>query len=88
MRKKYIMIIACAVVFCLGLWWYSKAQTVSNQEMNLSDRIAKLESKLDALGMRQESAQDDIRKRLDQIINNQAMILSQIEIVKVRATRK
>lgn len=88
MKRRYGILIAGLAVLCLGVWWQVRAQSVYAQEAGISDRIAGLESKLELLRVSQENTQKEIAGKLERILTNQAEILRQLEIVKVRATRK
>ena len=87
MRKKHIVSIVLAAVVCLGLWWQVKAQSDAGQEMTLVERILRLESNLNSFRNSQESAQQEIRTKLDRVLATQDEILKKLEIVKIRATR-
>lgn len=87
MRKIGSFLIAGVVLFFLtGAYFFtqmSKAQTASFESAD-SEVLA---ARIDKLWADFDRSNKDISKKLDQVLSNQASILQELEIVKIRATR-
>jgi len=88
MAKKSIYILMCGFCVCLAAWLYAGAQNTPEPGVVLLERLAKIEARLEALATSQNSVQRELVSKLDRVLNTQDEILKQLEIVKVRATRK
>jgi hypothetical protein len=79
MRTKIIVLIAlCMVAWCAG-------SAVSQQERATSDPgCAQVLSRVEQLA----DTQRQVMQKLDTVLANQQKILSELDIVKVRATRR
>ena len=87
MRKnKSILIISAALFFIMGAYFFvqmPKAQTASFESAD-SEILA---AKIDKLFADIDKTNKEISKKLDQVLSNQANIMKELEIVKIRATR-
>jgi hypothetical protein len=69
----------------LGFYFFAqilKAQTASFESAD-SEILA---GKIDRLSADTDKANKEISKKLDQVLNNQAALMQELEIVKIRAT--
>lgn len=96
MRKKtiVIMLIAVFAVLVFKLTITSAQRSDRDSDYARKEELALIEEKIDkVLDMLPEKgsqthANRDISAKLDQIISNQQKILSELEVVKVRASKK
>lgn len=79
------ILIACAVLAVLlaGVCVRGAPEAAADVQ---ADAAAQLALKIGALQEQQEKGQTEISRKLDQVLANQAKILNELEIVKVRAT--
>ena len=95
MSKKMVFAVVL-VFFCFAGIWYLRAQNVADDGSFLSvfiRRFDQIEAKIDNLvsavpSAKSENKDREILSKLDQVLANQQSILKELEIVKVRATRK
>ncbi|MDD5079293.1 MAG: hypothetical protein PHH68_03090 [Candidatus Omnitrophica bacterium] len=89
-RPFYIAVITTG--FCLGLCCYLKAQRPVQEEPSdmpdLIEGVNQIEIKLGSLSQDVANANREISNKLDQVLDNQDKIFKELEIVKVRASRK
>jgi hypothetical protein len=87
MRKnKSVLIISAALFFIMGAYFFvqmPKAQTASFESAD-SEILA---GKIDRLSADIDKTNKEISKKIDQVLSNQAAIMQELEIVKIRATR-
>lgn len=88
MFRKSIFILTAGIFLCLGLWFNLRAQTTIEQNINIPEKLARLESKIDKLSADMDIKNREILKQLDQVLSNQQTILKELSIVKVRASIK
>jgi hypothetical protein len=98
MIKKRVLIVIMAVTVCFGMFICLKAQNVSENQPFVTimlQRFGELEAKIDKISggaapaaKPVDTRSQEIVSRLDQILANQQKILQELEVVKVRATRK
>jgi hypothetical protein len=82
--------------FCLSGIVYLRAQSVTDDGSFISAfnrRFDRIEAKIDDLAAavastKTESREQEILSRLEQVLVNQQAVMKELEIVKVRATRK
>ncbi len=94
--KKKLIFIFCAAAVCCGMYACLHAQrasedqpfiTIMLQHFNqLEDKIDKLASAAPAV--KPDAGSREILAKLDQVIAGQQKIMQELEVVKVRATRK
>ncbi len=82
--RKIIITAGIVVLACLSFAWNSHAQRQLPQQDDASQVLAAI----DKLAMKLDYGDRDISKKLDQVLSNQAAILKELDIVKIRATRK
>ena len=87
MKKNKLVLTICVVLFfIIGAYFFKempKAQTVSYESAD-SEILA---AKIDKISADTDKSNKEIAKKLDQILSNQAAIMQELEIVKIRATR-
>lgn len=91
MFKKFMFILAISILLCLGLGLPLRAQKHPNEEMTLfdfSEKFTQLEAKVEKLSASLDKTNKEILKKLDQALSNQEKIINELEIVKVRASRR
>jgi hypothetical protein len=95
MRKKTVFILS-VMLLCLGAGVYLKAQNSGDDRSFIQimmQRFTDLEAKIDKLSPGASAAKSgtrnqEILSKLEQVLANQQKILQELEVVKVRATRK
>ena len=90
MFKRMVIILSIAILIGLGLSLrLIFAQRYYEQEPMLDyEELEVIEEKLDTvLVLLEEKGDEEIIKRLDQILENQAQIKDELKIIKVRASR-
>ena len=93
MSKRIMFILVITIFFCFSFVLGLKAQQryYEPEEMDLSDfseRLSKIETNMNKLSVNLDNSHKEISKKLDRILSNQEKILSELEIVKVRASRR
>ena len=89
MKKRFILLLSLAVFFSLGLSLtlnaqdYYKKQKAAPQPRETREETASEEKYKDL-----EKGQQAILKKLDQLLSGQEKILKELEIVKVRASKR
>lgn len=80
--------IILALVFALSLVFnfFNFRSALSAQ--NYSDKESALEAKLDALSNNLRSSDREILRKLDQVLSSQEKIFRELEIIKVRASKR
>jgi cell division protein FtsB len=86
MYKKFLGIFALAVLLSLFFVFNLRAQKPVEQTGQAD--IAQLQAKIDRLATKVDILDREITNKLDKILSNQDAILKELQIVKVRATRK
>jgi hypothetical protein len=88
MSKYIVVIILLAGFLSFGI----KMKTAGSEEGQAEDRyvdLTRLEEKIDTLSrLIKEKDDAEIYRKLDQIVNNQNKIINELEVVKIRATRR
>lgn len=94
-RKRVFIAAIFCFVFCAMFIASLKAQDrYSNNEgvlYEITDRLAKLEAKVDKLQLALEGLDKndkEITNKMSQTLANQAKIMEELEVVKVRASRR
>lgn len=92
MSKRIALMSLMAVVLGLFFSWELKAQRSPEPGeilIGLSERFKQMEDKMDRFGSSlDKSGSREVLMKLDQVLSNQQKILSELEIVKVRASQK
>ena len=89
MKKRFILLLSLAVFFSLGLSLtlnaqdYYKKQKAAPQPREIREETISEEKYQDL-----EKGQQAILKKLDQLLSGQEKILKELEIVKVRASKR
>ncbi len=88
MRRVLIIAVVWAM---LGVWggarWAMGAEESNTMVTLPQTSLEDLYKKLDTIQRRQDDVKN-VAKQLDQVLKNQARILEELDIVKVRASRK
>jgi hypothetical protein len=90
-RESILMIAIMASILVLGMWLYSRAQNMEIDPKGFSDMyemLSRIEKKTDAILHDTAKINDELTKKIQQLVSTQETILKELEIVKVRATRK
>lgn len=89
---KHRAVLVIALVCFLGVSFYCLAQNTpgeQSQEYSAVQTINQINAKIDKLALALDRANNkEILAKLDQVLSNQQKILAELDVVKVRATRK
>lgn len=91
MFKKIFFVLMIALLFFLGLKLSLKAQRTSEEEGEYSDfskELNRIETKIDRLSLTLEKSQKEVLEKLARVLSGQEKILNELEVVKVRASRR
>jgi hypothetical protein len=96
MVKKILLFLVIAGIFSFGMARYLEAQNAGDGQSFIQivvQRFNDLEAKIDKLSLGAAPAKPDTKNqevlsKLDQVLATQQAILKELEIVKVRASRK
>jgi hypothetical protein len=91
MPKKTMVIIVIVIFLFLSLKFALSAPKYSGEDVNppdFSERFRRLETKLETLSKNIDSANKELARKLDQVLNNQEKIFSELAIIKVRASKR
>ena len=98
MLRRIAFILFIIGLVCLGLRLSLSAQKSPREEIALYDYSAdferieaktdKLSADVDRLSITLDNTNKGILKKLDQVLSNQEKIINELEIVKVRASRR
>ncbi|MDD2703671.1 MAG: hypothetical protein PHC33_06705 [Candidatus Omnitrophica bacterium] len=95
MPKKFLFPVVC-MFFCLAGIVCLRAQSVTDDGSFISAfnrRFDRIEAKIDTLAAavsstKTGSREQEILSKLEQVLANQQAVMKELEIIKVRATRK
>ena len=94
MAKRIMFILVITIFFCFSFVLGLKAQqryTDPDEQTALSDfseTLTKIETAMNKLSTSLDNTNKEILKKLDQVLSNQEKIINELEIVKVRASRR
>jgi len=92
MLRKIFLILAISGLVFFGLRFSLQAQRYTKEEpapypYDYTEDLGRIEAKVDKLSTSLDNTNKEILKKLDQVLSNQTKIISELEIVKVRASR-
>lgn len=85
MHKKFFGIFAIVVLLNLFCIYSLRAQKPAEQTGEVD--LVQLQAKIDRLTTKMEISDRETANKLDKILKNQEVILKELQIIKVRATR-
>ena len=88
MKRKYILLLGIAIFLSLGLNLTSSAQDYYKKQKAAPVQEVQEEAVSEEKYKDLEKGQQAILKKLDQLLAGQAKIMQELEIVKVRASRR
>lgn len=91
MRKKIIVILVFIVLLSLGLKLSLRAQRYPQGEAityDYSEELGRIEKKMSELSVQLDKGHSEILEKINEILVNQGKILTELEVVKIRASRK
>ena len=80
--NKNIVFVCCAAAFIVGTAHFSLSQ--QEQARQSDPAVLQISARLD----RMEQAQKQIAQKMDTVLANQQKIMAELDIIKVRATRR
>jgi len=91
MKKRFLLIMVFISSIIFGMVLYLKAQQNQDDVLDwtsLSSKLNHIEAKLDTISQSVERLERTVSQRMDQISNDNQKVLQELDVVKVRATRK
>ena len=88
MKKRFILLLSLAVFFSLGLSLTLNAQDYYKKQKPAPAQETREETASEEKYKDLEKGQQAILKKLDQLLSGQEKILKELEIVKVRASKR
>ena len=85
MNKTKILLIAVFILFFAGALYLLYAQEKFTSD---NPEYLALAQKLDALALDVRKTNAEVLKKLDQILGNQDKILKELDVVRIRASRR
>ncbi len=88
MLKTKMLVGASIIIFFPGvIYLYAQKPRVEQLELANPEHLA-LESKFDILASDVRKTNTEVLKKLDQVLSNQDKILKELDVVRVRASRR
>jgi hypothetical protein len=85
-KNKLVLTICAALFFIMGAYFFAKTPKAQTASFEMADSEI-LAGKIDKLSTDIDKSNKEIVKILEQVLSNQAAIMQELEIVKIRATR-
>lgn len=91
MLRKILLISIITGFFCFSFVLGLKAQKNPDEDSGISgvlEKLSQIEINVGQLSTSLDKTNKGILKKLDQVLSNQEKIINELEIVKVRASRR